>query len=834
MDINSIRNIFRSRSRSRRAPIIAAALIVGAALDASAKSWFYISDSSANNYGLNNPSAWADANNTLATEFNTSDKYYVKSGKNLRFKDGTWNGGEFFFGEPSAVADSTKVAYGTHQGGYITFNNVVHFDNGNLRVYQIGDLNQRLDLVLNANSIVVGSPASNPFYFRCGLLSNGVVEHRYSNRRLIVNAPISSTSDSVGLRIGGNNSQGTNFIVAVTGDCSRYMGTIFVKTYNDAITAAGNWDTRLMLGDTTVGGAIQLDAKTAIEARTAVKDDWAAGAPSECTVGSLSLAANSVILVSGDKTTPTNGIIHVSDSLSVIAPVTVKLNYAAAPAQEGNLVTILTAPAGSNLDAADFDLDLGTTSTAMEYDFRVDVDETTGRKSLVVEFPPVIEQVAHYTGEGTKDVAESSGSSITNALAWSNNDVPGPNYSNCHYYSGSSFNLRTLYDPNADYDFPCLSFTKEGISTYFVIDTKSFRVPEFRTGQTGCTIWLGKGSSSTGVTKTLKADRFVNNANPDRGLSVNLGAWYYQTMVIDAEVVGNGDFILQGIKGTSSTKGNYVFTGLNTNFTGRITVAHALANTDGRHNFNNLYQTLYVNDGRNLGGARETFSARALMLQDMSRLSVTNGTVTLESGLNRGIYIKDCGRLFADAGCTLDVKWPVRMWGKLWKEGAGTLVLGGEATFEGGTPKANSNLFEVAQGTLAIASHNAIDGMATTFDNGTSLKLKIDPANADLTKYGILNAKTATPFTLGAGHGGKLPLSLDTTAYPVPTRRSLTVGLVTVTNTVATVEAVRAMMPTGTLYEGIGNLIVERENVGEGTVTFALELKDRCTTIVFK
>ena len=833
MDINSIRNIFRSRSRSRRAPIIAAALIVGAALNASATSWFYISDSSANNYGLNNPSAWADANNTPATEFNTSDKYYVKSGRNPRFKDGTWNGGEFFFGEPSAVADSTKVAYGTHQGGCITFNNVVHFDNGNLRVYQIGDINQRLDLVLNANSIVVGSPASNPFYFRCGLLSNGVVDHRYSNRRLIVNAPISSSSDSVGLRIGGSGSQGTNFTVAVTGDCSGYTGTIFVKTYSAATTAAGNWDTRLMLGDTTVGGAIQLDAKTAIEARTAVKDDWAAGAPSECTVGSLSLAANSVILVSGDKTTPTNGIIHVSDSLSVIAPVTVKLNYAAAPAATGNLVTILTAPSGSDLDAADFNLDLGTTSTAMEYDFRVDVDDVTGTKSLVVEFPPVVEQIASYPGEGRKayNEVEGEGSSLTNALAWSNNDVPKSDYSDCHYYSGKDYDLRTLNNPNADYDFPCRSFTKEGISKNLVIDTKSFRVPEFRTGQIGCIIWLG---SANGITRTLKADRFVNNADPARGFVVNLGAWFYQTMVIDAEVVGNGDFILQGITGTSSTKGNYVFTGLNTNFTGRITVAHASANIDGRHNFNNLYQTLYVNDGRNLGGARETFSARALMLQDMSRLSVTNGTVTLESGLNRGIYIKDCGRLFADTGCTLDVKWPVRMFGKLWKEGAGTLVLGGEATFEGGTPKAGSNLFEVAEGTLAIASHNAIDGMETTLDDGTSLKLKIDPANADLTKYGILNAKTATPFTLGAGHGGKLPLSLDTTAYPVPTRRSLTVGLVTVTNTVATVEAVRAMMPTGTLYEGIGNLIVERENVGEGTVTFALELKDRCTTIVFK
>ena len=809
---------------------LASCALALAALTASAKSWYYNSGDTANNYGLENPSAWVDGSSSPATEFNTGDRYYVKSGANLRFKNGTWNGGEFYFGEPSESADGTKVSYGTHQGGYITFNSVVHFDNGNIRVYQLGDLEQRLDLVLNANSIVVGSPASNPFYFRSGLLnsSTGIVDHRYSNRRLIVNAPISSDSSDVGLRIGGNSSQGTNLVVALTGDCSGYAGTIFVKTYNAAITADGNWDTRLMLGDITVGGTIQMDAKTAIEARTAVRNDWAAGAPSECTVGSLSLAAGSVILVTGETTTPTNGVINVRDSLSVTAPVTVRLNYKAAPTTAGNFVKILTAPAGSSLDAADFSLDLGVSSAAAGYDFRVDVDETTGRKSLVVEFPPVIEQIASYPGEGRKDYSEvaGEGSSLTNALAWSNNDVPGPAYSGYHYYSGTSYDLRTLNDVNADYDFPCLSFTKEGQSKHLVIDTRSFRVPVFNAGQLGCIVWLGKAS---GITRTLKADRLVNNANPTKG-PVDLGAWNSQTMVVDAEVVGSGDFLLQGITGTSATKGNYEFTGLNTNFAGRITVAHASAGIDGRHDFDAKFQTLYVNDGRNLGGAREAFSGRALMLQDMSRLSVTNGTVTLESGLNRGIYINNCGRLFVDADCALDVKWPIRMFGKLWKEGAGTLVLGGEATFEGGNPKASYNLFEVVEGTLKVAAYNAIDGMETTFDSGTSIVLAIDPENEGLTRYGIRNARTETPFVLGDGVL-KLPLTLDVSAYPEVPRRTkeISFGIVTVTNSVA--DAVAGMLPNiGRPFPHGYQSVVRRAN-DDGTVTFALVVEHKSLTM---
>jgi len=80
----------------------------------------------------------------------------------------------------------------------------------------------------------------------------------------------------------------------------------------------------------------------------------------------------------------------------------------------------------------------------------------------------------------------------------------------------------------------------------------------------------------------------------------------------------------------------------------------------------------------------------------------------------------------------------------------------------------------------------------------------------------------------------KLPLMVDTSAYPTETQTPQTFGIVTVTNTSATLAAVRAMLPAIKPYSDIRQSIVERENVGEGTVTLALELKHVGTKFVVR
>ena len=139
----------------------------------------------------------------------------------------------------------------------------------------------------------------------------------------------------------------------------------------------------------------------------------------------------------------------------------------------------------------------------------------------------------------------------------------------------------------------------------------------------------------------------------------------------------------------------------------------------------------------------------------------------------------------------------------------------------------------MANGTVKVTAHNAMDGLETTFHSGTSLVLALNPEDANLTKYGILNAKTETPFVLSTGLS-ELPLTVDVSAYPTVEQTPQTFGIVTVTNVPATVSAVRTMLPSIKPYSDIRQRIEERENAGEGTVTFALVLEHIGTKFIVR
>lgn len=781
--------------------------------------WYFTGGNDTQNGGITTPSKWADANGTAATAFSTEDTYVVRNGR-LRIKGKSFEGGPIHFGDLSQTGAMRRGGVCHDDVSKTTgFPNGAYFDCGYywLNCYSAAEAERVASL--DGGWINVRSPLDAPFVFYCNSAN------LYNTRHLFIKAPLSSDANAgvvmgPAMSAGGNYTAcGTNFMVSLWGDCSAYLGTISVTTAQHV--AVGSWDVRLAVDDITIGGKVRMAPGTAITASHYTPGaSYLAGAsttPTECTIGSLELAARSMILVGGNATTPTNGIIHVRDDLSVEKSVMVKFSYAAAtPGLTPVRITILTAPSSSRLDASDFKLDIGSTSAAQYYDLVVDEDETTQTKSLVAVFGPTVWQTNQYGSEGNKDRTPGD-SSFTNAAYWSDGQLP---HGGAHYYTGGR-NLRTIVDSTYDFDFPGLSFTQN--SGRFTILTKSFRVPEYHTRGTA-TIWLGQHGD---MEKTIAVDRFVAKSG-----IVDLGAYNNQTLVIDGEIVGAADFTLRGVTATSATKGNYRFTGLNTNFTGNITVEQQWA---GDYlTFGSKFQTLFVNDGRNLGGAKEEFDAAALKLATMSQLSVTNGTVTLPAGLNRGIYIES-GRFNTDADCTLAVDWPITMHGQLWKEGAGTLVLGGDVRFDSanGEPEATSNLFEVVSGTVKVKSYNAIDGLETTLDNGSSLVLSLDPEDADLTKYGILNAKTDTPFILGSGLS-TLPLTVDASACPEIDKGPVSFGILTVANNAETLAATRAMMPRIKAFSGIHNSIVERENAGEGTVTFELLLEQLHTMVIMR
>ena len=495
-------------------------------------------------------------------------------------------------------------------------------------------------------------------------------------------------------------------------------------------------------------------------------------------------------------------------------------------------IPILSGPADSTFTADDFKFTFCAIQYNLDIHFEVDNDPETGDRTLYVSTHGFVFQQDSYSGEKDRDGTRGAPSSLTNAPAWWQECIPSPDTTGTLYRTALS--LRTLYTPDEPFVFPCFGFWVNGGT--LIIQTQTFEVPEFWCDRGT----IGTGQGSFGRITSLIAPKIhffrYNGSTP-----VTLRTYMQHTFVLKGEIDGDTPMQLRGWGGTGQPKAIFRLDGPNTNYTGTI-----LVRTDetrpAYHDFDNQFPTLDVLDGRNLGGRMPSFNPRALTLTTLARLSMTNGnTVTLADGLNRGVYIYGSGRFHVTGAGTLDVKWPLLLSGKMWKEGNGTLVLGGEMKHEAhdnGTltdvPRAGSNLFEIVSGTVKIAHADALAGVETHIDAGASLKLAIDPSNADLTAYGIRNTTVDTPFTLAASFGGKLPLTLATEDFTVPENcHALTNALVTVKDSSA--AAVRAMLPSLRPWKpyGLTSTVVARANPGENTTTFLLVSKHTGLTIIF-
>jgi hypothetical protein len=248
----------------------------------------------------------------------------------------------------------------------------------------------------------------------------------------------------------------------------------------------------------------------------------------------------------------------------------------------------------------------------------------------------------------------------------------------------------------------------------------------------------------------------------------------------------------------------------------------------------NKYQKLSVCNNA-LGGILPEFNPAALCLTDQSTLEVDEMSPTqrLENVVNRGVLIDGVGRvLLEEAHEYLRIDWPVSMNGELWKEGAGTLVLGGECLF--GSAGAEDPLedtvadIHLKEGVLAIASASAIDGCRLSISNNTTLAVAYSSDDNALLKSGLRKVKTAEPFVLCDVEGGKLPLVVDFSDWGGTMPATLEVGLVTVDNQENIVAAVSSMMPETVDMLGLETFykvkISKTVNSDEDTVTFKAAL----------
>ena len=788
-------------------------------------------DQSVGNQALKDMSYWTDGANTGSGAPTADDDliFDKSSVPRLRINAGTVG---TFTGNSLQIGTASQSSTVVQDGGTFTCTNAgLMFKSGNWWF----NAGPGSSFAINSDITVLADNPSFPFIMHFG-------QEQYSNGTARLQKKLKGASDAqlwLGRFAGtfGNTyspqcAQNSTFDLY---DISEYAGKITAMSIHPNVASTNRdagYGTRLRLrtGSTTSPAKIRLDQGSALNLCGAT----VGGFGYEVTVKELSLSRSSRICLNASTDAwITNGIfwhVRATDALTV-DPGEGQVELYWQPIVRGNehyRFPILTGPASSTFTADDFKITLMPNTTLYNLDLHLEVGDgpEAGERSLYVVTRGFLYQTSTYgTDEGRRDGQRGAPSSITNAAAWWQGYAPDPTNSAALYRTAQ--NLRTLYAPDEPYAFPCGGFYLNGGN--LIIQTKTFEVPELWWSHG--TIGSGQGHYHVGAVDLIAPKIHLRNISSSLN-TLTLRSYENCLFTVKGEIDGPNNIWMRGWGGTGSPKVNFALDGANTNFTGSLIVQTDEVRPE-YHNFNSLFPTLYVYDGRNLGGAKATFDPRALTLTTLARLSVTNNSnVTLAAGLNRGIYIKDTGRFHTPtATSSLDVKWPLLLTGKMWKEGPGQLVLGGAMKHEetiGGAltdvPRAGSNLFEVAAGTVKIAHADALAGVETTIDAGASLKLAIDPANADLTAYGIRNTTVDTPFTLDASFGGKLPLTLDTAGVTPPDSRMITNALVTVKSTSA--AAVGAMLSAVKPWRNYGyaSTVVSRAN-GDGTTTLLLVSK---------
>ena len=575
-------------------------------------------------------------------------------------------------------------------------------------------------------TVTVVSPASSPFFL------GG--HPRYTNMTLTVNATLVGAS-TAGLFV-SDTTQGataTNITVKLAGDCTGYEGSIMVTSV--VKRAGGYFGAALSLGDISMPGSVTVGNESIL--RTVAKTTIA-------TVGSLTLEPGACIALQADivSSKMTNGFFRVTNAFAAEGPVTVTLPAALKKKAIDSHVRfpIVEMPLSAPLSTDDFVMKFSDDVSIWPDEwFRFKVEEGTTSKMLTLEFELAQDPVVRQTASDDDTYSPGFSSSLTNASHWSNLKVPEEGY---HYLveKGYAERLRTISNTTLDYDFKGDSLTFRNAS--FFLFCRTFAVPLLR---------VCSGSVATGSLLpygVVRADRFEFGGETD-SLVVQIGGF----LELDGPICGPSTLVMNG-NNKYGSNGKVWLNGMNTNFTGKLRMSVGQATP----NDTDIFQTLYVSDGRNLGGARDAFTYDALSLDAYALLCTTNAaTVTLADGLNRGLYVTRVGRIRTAAGETLDVKWPLTLNGTLRKEGEGDLLLGGEALFTpaGGVPAtlptASSNIVVVKAGGIGVTSAESLNGMELTFEPGSKLVCKADPAAADLFARGLVNVKAATPFAVAGG-----------------------------------------------------------------------------------
>ena len=695
------------------------------------------------------------------------------------------------------TASSAPAGY--LKGGALTFRNeglvLVNGQIGNWAGSQVSTLNGPVTLALEG---------TKKFLLHSSQTSEATV--------LEITGPVTCADPGSTLAVQMEGASAPAYTAKFSGDLSGFHGTL-----------AAEAKARVYLGTTTLPGTVDV-------ARTATFG--ALQATDVATVATLKLADGAQLAVAGGGTAaePKVGLVRVTDAFTCPAGAKIALRVTGAlPAelnQEPRRHVLLAVPEGSGLASVSFTLpdgDLGVLANGFLPTVRsLEVVAEDGEERLCL----VTRRVATLNVAG--ESANQSAFVPENADHWTGHaagDALNPDWD----YFANNCTMRMPDRP----EWNDLAFG--GHSLVFYRGTLALK-NNTRLDLGDCTS-VGTGFSHWGGTVTADPDypfarngvavlagriRVVSVPNGTSFIQTRFGGDTTRTTSVRAELWGSDEVVIECNKGNVSTAFPYgvgpfyaEFAGLNTNFSGRVTVKTYTVKDDAGavlmpSPVNRA--TLIVTDGRNLGGACPAFTYDALRLEGYGTLWA-RADVTLDEP-TRGILVGDQGQIEVSEGCTLAVREQITLTGPLTKLGAGTLALGGALAFGGPTtftPGATPRPLLVKEGGLKALTATGADGLSITFAEGA--KLLLDPAAADgVETYGLRNVLAATPF---AAEGDAVSVALEG-AVPEPAGSELAVPVCTVAASAA--DAVAALLRVERPWSNWEAALSRRTN-DDGTVT---------------
>ena len=543
------------------------------------------------------------------------------------------------------------------------------------------------------------------------------------------------------------------------------------------------------------------------------------------TVGSLTMSAGSM-LEFGTSRLALPGTVSVTGGLDIDAPVSVHIAQGFLPASGGRFVLLSAPDTGEGaFDVSDFRLVSSAWGPA--HRLEVETDEATSTRRLVLvasRWMPDDPVSLAVSDSDTKDHKTSNlksmSSALTNAVQWSNGQVPDAAYD---YYVGpeeskmSGRALRTRSDIESDV-FAGKSLTVAK-SCFLLVMTDYMTFNDLRLLDGSILACPNSGSAHVLGTMSVPWG------------SVRLRQYVDRTLFVDAKVTGAAELVLEGWSATGSAKGNYEFKKADmTGFKGTIRITEHPSMPVPNYRAKSTNQTLSVSSSAGetqLGGKLDVFNPKALTIERCGTLELDEGnTLNITTNFNRGIYVNGDGRIkVQSAWHKLNITTRLTVNGTLVKDGNGPLVLGGECVAEGENP-----MLDIWSSNVVVTSAMAVNGLSVKFGENARLELKVNPEDELLSNYGMIMGNTATPFVLDDGLSA-VPFVLDCSGMERP-EEAVDIALLTVASEAA--DNVESMLPSfASPFPRMEANLVRRDN-GDGTVTFVLRLTPKGFVMVLR